>query len=198
MFYKDIIVQIALKLSLKDLYKYSISCKKIYNMLWNSDSFWKIKMMKSFNYLEETDNREIYISLEKIKKYPSAYYRRELRKGNNDKAELYAKIYRLHFPYIGVLSKTDSEYFGIFDIYNFSYERIVPNHVVDIKDVALLSIFHHAKSMGIKCYFNETAEVIVEKIKEKLIKLNVIYYIGDDFDLYRNHDKSSYDHNLNF
>lgn len=181
--YKDIIIQIALKLETNDIFKLSLCCKKYYEWIWDSKIFWRNKILQDFGIVD--DNINTYALLEEIKERPQFYYVKSLHDKDQYLYDLIPKVFKVHFPIVGITDRNDSNYFGICNFEMISKHSYVPEFVPNIKGLGELSIAYYCKAMGIHFQPFETQNIIF-KIIDKLNMMGLIFNIGDSFDFNKN------------
>ena len=58
---KDILGLVALKLEVREIFNFSLTNKKHFNLIWDNNTFWINKNLQSFNLSVETrETREVY------------------------------------------------------------------------------------------------------------------------------------------
>ena len=200
MLYKDIIIEIALRLDNTSLLSLILSCKK-YKEWIDNDNFW-YKRIK-YNYPSIDLNKivwvlnfkQLYIFLNNYNLNPEKQFRKYIRSSEIQKADLLQQAFNLKFPYIGIIrdnrndkdnkndkdnrNDNDNEYFAILDVINLDISKIISDNIPSLNELGHLTLSTHASNMGIKTYKYTPREDIIDKIKECLISKNLIYEIGD-------------------
>ena len=175
--YKDIIVEIALCMDMKDFFNLSLTCKRFYSYIMENKDFWRRKLLKDYNYLEK-DNyklKPIYVSLSIISDDPQYYYRKSIRKQDYETQKLIESVFNVNFPYIGIISD-NINYFTVLDIINL--HDTVPSDILNLSLQGELSLYVHAQAMGIP-YINNARYYVISSMRKKLEKLNLIFKVGD-------------------
>lgn len=178
--YKDIIVEIALRLHPSDAINFSLTCKKYHEYLFKNINYWRRKIIYDFGYVctEGTIRKcvERFILLENISENPKSYYRKSIREKDEKLKMLIEEIFTVKYPYIGIISN-DPKYFSVIDI-DAIKNNVVPEEL-DIRNAGYLTICYYARNMGIHLYHDY--EKIVPLIRRKLEKLGLIYKVGDSY-----------------
>ena len=175
----DLIMEFCLYLSISDIFNFSIINKKNYNLIWNNEIFWRKKNLKDFNFCQINENKFVHRLLKKYSEDPQYYYSKSIYENDKYVSKLLKEVFNVYFPCIGIKSKEDENYFGIFSLFNLINLTEIPDYVLDIKSLGILTLTSFSKSMGIRCYAYMEREEITNNIINKLTELDVIYYIGD-------------------
>ena len=178
---KDIIVELALRMHPYDAINFSLSCKKYHEYLFQNIHYWRRKIIYDFGYVcvERTVRKciECFILLENISENPNSYYRKSIREGDKKLKLLIEQVFNVNFPYIGITSHKNPDYFSVIDILAIK-NNIVPEEI-DLNNTGYLTICYYARNMGIQLYHDY--EKIVPLIKRKLEKLGLIYKVGESY-----------------
>ena len=177
--YKDIIIQIALKLETINIFKLSLCCKKYYEWVWDNKLFWRNKIQQDFGIID--DNKNTYVLLEEIKEKPQFYYVKSLHDKDEYLYDLIPKVFNVYFPIVGITDINDPDYFGVCDFDIISKHSCVPAFVPNIGDVGDLTLAYYSKAIGIIFYPFESREDVLPKIKNKLYIMGSVFNIGDNF-----------------
>lgn len=177
---KDIIIEIAVKS--ENFYSLSLCCKKFYTYILNNKDFWRRKILYRFKYLcKEKDLKklqEFYILLDNISQNPQMYYRKSIIKNDYKQEQLIYNIFKVYYPYIGIVKNNNPNYFSIIDIVNL-YDRI-PENEINLANMDELTVWNHCRNMGILYTYDKTFNI--HNIKKKLSGLNLIFDINEKND----------------
>lgn len=189
---KDMIIEIAVLSD--DFYNLSLCCKKYYSYIIDNKDFWRRKIKYKFDYLsKEKDLRklkELWILLENISQNPQLYYRKSITDKDNEMSSFIFNLFKVYYPYIGIINPDSPNYFSIVDIINIKDivpgnivapdNIIIPDNIINLANMDQLSVSYHCRNMGIIYTYDETYNMY--NIKRKLSSLNLIFNTNEKND----------------
>lgn len=174
--YKDAMTEIAYHLNAIDVLNLSLSCKKYYRWLWDNKFFWMNRNIKEFKVF---GGIELYIKLHEIKEAPQHYYNKSIIEKNLTVSKMIFRSFKVYFPYVGIISKYDRNYFGITNFNNLKNIPYVPDNIPNIKEAGNLTLSHYSQQMGLPYQIYNTNEELISGLQDKLYEMKLIYVIGD-------------------
>lgn len=177
--YKDVVIEVALKCEIKELFELSLSSKKFYEWIWNNRLFWRRKIEKDFNVIDY--NIQTYSILCKMKERPQFYYTKAIYEKDEYMRRLIDQAFQVYFPLIGIVNPNNHNYFGICHVEIVAKRSHIPHHIPNIWESSDITIKYYTKAMGLEYYEYESMDQKIMKLYNELNFYNMIFKIGEKF-----------------